>query len=95
MLVYTLYRLIILYQEKYSYNKYKEVEELLLKNEMKYEEYLLELFQGIEYDLHSISKDAIDPTFHAFYSWIKAQNIDFYINPYLFQGVLYIIKYYI
>lgn len=75
-------------EEKYSYGKYKEIEELLLKNEMKYENYLLDLFQGIEYDLHSISKDAIDPTFHSFYTWTKTQNIDFYIISAGFKSII-------
>jgi HAD superfamily phosphoserine phosphatase-like hydrolase len=75
-------------EEKYSYDKYKEVENLLLLNEMNYENYLLDLFQGIEYDLHDISKYAVDSTFNTFYNWTKTNNIDFYIVSSGFKAII-------
>ena len=75
-------------EEKYSYDKYKEVENLLLINEMKYENYLLDLFQGIEYDLNDILSDAVDDTFNIFYNWTKENNIDFYIISSGFKTII-------
>ena len=75
-------------EEKYSYDKYKEVENLLLINEMKYENYLLGLFQGIEYDLNDILSDAVDDTFNIFYNWTKDNNIDFYIISSGFKTII-------
>jgi 2,3-diketo-5-methylthio-1-phosphopentane phosphatase len=75
-------------EEKFSYEKDKEVENLLLINEMKYENYLLDFFEGIEYDLHNLSQSVIDTEFHSFYKWTKQHNIDFYVVSSGFKTVI-------
>jgi len=65
--------------ERSSYEEYKRVENLLLENSLKYEQYLFDMFDGIEYKLSNISNKLIDIYFKDFYIWIKQNNIDFYI----------------
>jgi HAD superfamily phosphoserine phosphatase-like hydrolase len=74
--------------DKYSYEKYKEAENLLLLNEMKYENYLFDFFQGIEYDLNDISNNAVDSTFNAFYNWTLENKIDFYVVSSGFKKII-------
>lgn len=75
-------------EEKFSYEKYKHVENLLLVGEMKYESYLLDLFEGIEYDLNNISGNVVDNNFSSFYNWTKEQNIDFFIVSSGFKTII-------
>ena len=75
-------------EEKYSYEKYKEVENLLLIGEKKYENYLLDLFEGIEYDLNNLSYNAVDSEFNSFYNWTKEHNIDFYVVSSGFKTII-------
>ena len=74
--------------DKYSYAKYKEAENLLLLNKMKYENYLFDFFQGIEYDLNDISNNAVDSTFNAFYNWTLDNKIDFYVVSSGFKTII-------
>ena len=65
--------------EVYSFETYKEAERQLLRGELAFEDYLIQFFDGIEYDLAQIPAAAVDPTFRAFYEWTQTQNIDFYV----------------
>jgi len=72
----------------YSWDKYKEVESLLLSDKLKYEQYLHDMFDGIEYKLTNIPRDIVDSTFADFYLWVKASNIDFYIVSSGFKKII-------
>lgn len=72
----------------YSFEKYKEVESKLIKNELLYEDYLFEMFNNIKYDLSNISNNLIDSYFFKFYNWIKNNNIDFYIISSGFKKII-------
>ena len=41
----------------YSWDTYKKVENLLLEDKLKYEQYLFDMFDGIEYNLDNISNN--------------------------------------
>lgn len=65
--------------ELYSYEKYKQLESDLINDKMKYEDYLINTFNDLHYDLSNISLNIIDPFFDVFYDWIIKNNIKFYI----------------
>jgi HAD superfamily phosphoserine phosphatase-like hydrolase len=72
----------------YSYDKYKEMENKLLTGEMKYENYLTDMFDGIEYNLTKIPNDLIDEHFFNFYKWVSNKKIDFYIISSGFKKII-------
>ena len=72
--------------EVYSYETYKETENLLLENKITYETYL-NMFNGITYDITSLIND-VDINFQEFYTWIQTNNIEFYIISAGFKTII-------
>jgi 2-hydroxy-3-keto-5-methylthiopentenyl-1-phosphate phosphatase len=72
----------------FSYEKYKQVETLLLSGNLKYEQYLLDMFDGIKYDLSNISNNLVDENFYDFYDWILKNNVEFYIISSGFKKII-------
>jgi len=69
----------------YSYDIYKEVEGLLLSNEIPFETYLT-MFNGIDYDINKLH--GVDDHFKEFYTWIQKNHIDFYIISSGFKTII-------
>ena len=72
----------------YSWEKYKEVETKLLTGELKYEQYLFDMFNNIEYNITNIPNNLIDEKFNIFYKWVVESNIDFYIISSGFKKII-------
>lgn len=71
-----------------SYEKYKKAENKLLSGELIYEKYLVDMFDGINFDLKNISTELIDEYFQDFYQWIITNNIDFYVVSSGFKKII-------
>lgn len=74
--------------EIYSYEKYKEVENLLLTGNIDYEKYLFDMFDSIEYNLENLPKNLIDKHFNDFYIWTIKNEIQFYIISSGFKKII-------
>jgi HAD superfamily phosphoserine phosphatase-like hydrolase len=72
----------------FSFDIYKKVENELLTDKLKYEDYLYKMFDGINYDLNNISTDLIDEYFCIFYEWIINNNVDFFILSSGFKKII-------
>ena len=72
--------------EFYSYKTYKKIEQLQLENKISYETYL-EMFNGIQYDIHPLAED-VDVTFKDFYDWVQSNGIEFYIISAGFKTII-------
>lgn len=73
----------------YSFEKYKQLETLLLDNKLSYKDYLYNTFNNIDYNIQNLSTNIIDEHFIDFYNWISTFNIPFYI---ISSGFKYIIS---
>ena len=72
----------------YSWEKYKEVETKLLTGELKYEQYLFDMFNNIEYNITNIPTNLVDVKFITFYKWVIESNINFYIISSGFKKII-------
>lgn len=72
----------------YSFDKYKEVENKLLSGNLNYEQYLFDMFDGIDYNLSRIPTNLIDEYFYNFYDWVLENNIEFFIISSGFKKII-------
>jgi 2,3-diketo-5-methylthio-1-phosphopentane phosphatase len=72
----------------YSYETYKKMEQLLLLDELKYETYLFNMFEGIEYNFDNITNNAVDQYFRDFYNWVQKNNIQFFVISSGFKKII-------
>ena len=70
----------------YSYETYKKMEQLLLLDELKYETYLFNMFEGIEYNFDNITNNAVDQYFMD--NWVQKNNIQFFIISSGFKKII-------